>query len=170
MVSHARNTLNTGVADLIYSVYEMKAMPSGGTLSTVIGLFEKYSLKQVADSTKPFAQSPVGPPPNVDSVPGPSLMTRILGVRTVPDLGVLTTSLQGSVDAAEVYRSWGLIDQGQLYGPKFRFLPYATVRNLFTGVLVHLSIAFGFLTLLLPPVRALLKKMVFQPGEGPAKE
>lgn len=170
MVTYARNTLNVGTADLIYSKHELKGAPSGGTLSTILSLFEKYTLGQVFASTKPFALSPIGPPANLNSVPGPSLATRLLGVRTVRDLGVLTTNIQGPTDASQVYRTWGLLDQGKLYGARFRFLPYTRVRNVFAGVLVHFAISFGFLSLLLPPVRMLLKRLVYQPGDGPSRE
>ncbi|KAG9831427.1 hypothetical protein KCU77_g13162, partial [Aureobasidium melanogenum] len=92
------------------------------------------------------------------------------GVRQVRDLGTLSTSIQGATDATIVHRSWGLFENGNFYGPKFRFSPYMHVRNMFTGILVHFAIAFGMIALILSPVRSLLKRFVFQPGEGPSRE
>lgn len=86
------------------------------------------------------------------------------------DLGVLTTSIQGAADATIVNRSWGLLGSGEYYGPRFQFSPYMRARNILTGALIHFALALGTLSLLLPPVRWALKKMVFQPGEGVSKE
>ena len=169
MVTHARRTLSAGVAELIYSVYDMKAKPSGGTLATAIGLFEHYPIKYIGESGKPWALSAIANPPQA-SAPGAPLVQKLFGVRTVRDLGTLTTSLQGGADATIVHRTWSLIDSGKFYGQNFVFKPYVHVRNIFTGVIVHLAIIFGVLFLLLSPVRWLLKQLVFQPGTGPSRE
>ena len=170
MVTHIRETLSAGTAELYYSLYEMKGVPSGGTASTLIGLFQRYSIAEVTKSMKAWSMSPVPAPPKTQADSQRGLMEKVLGVRTVQDLGVLTTSLQGAVDATQVYRSWGLIGKGEYYGPKFRFRPYMNARNVFTGVLIHLAITFGFMALLLSPIRTLLRRLVYQPGEGPARE
>ena len=170
VATYARRTLNAGLVEHNHTIYEMKGAPSGGTLASALNLFESYPLDKVMASTKPWAQSPIGAPSSSLTDPSTAPIERFLGVRTVKDLGVLTTSLQGPIDAAQVYRSWGLMDGGKYYGEKFRFRPYASVRNMFTGVLVHLAIAFSSILLLLPPFRALMKRFVTQPGLGPSKE
>lgn len=167
MVGHARRTLSAGISELVYSVYNMKGAPSGGTLATLIGIFSFYPIGKITETGKPWALSVI-PPPSHASAP---LVQRLLGVRTVRDLGILTTSPQGGADATIVHRSWSLIDEGKFYGPNFKFSPYMHVRNVFTGIMVHLAFAFGILCLaLLPPVRWLLTKFVFQPGQGPSRE
>lgn len=169
IVNHARRTLSAGTGEVFYSLYDLKGMPSGGTLASLLGLFEKYNLKQVGEAMKPWSLCPVAPPqPN--PLEGPSLQERLTGVRVVRDLGTLTTSLQGAVDATIVGRSWGLFEGGQYYGRKFRFRPYMHARNIFTGALIHLAITIGMASLLLAPVRWLLKKLVFEPGQGPSRE
>jgi hypothetical protein len=35
---------------------------------------------------------------------------------------------------------------------------------------MHVALALGAFVLILPPVRWLLKKLVYQPGDGPTKE
>lgn len=141
--------------------------PSGGTLLTALGILDHYSLKEVAKSTLPWAMSPVPGPKSVQSAP---LMSRLLGVRSVPDLGTLTTSISAGPNEAIVYRSWGLFDRGNFYGRNFKYSEYMRVRNAFIGVALHFAIAFGLVALVIPPVRWLLKKLVTAPGQGPSRE
>lgn len=170
LATHIRRTLNASTKDVVFSLYNMKAAPSGGTLGTVMTLFDVYSLQQIGEASKPWVHSPIGPPASVNADPSPSLMERILGVRVVRDLGTLTTNIQGAVDRTQVHRTWGLLDGGKYYGDKFRFQPYMNARNLLTGALIHLTIIIGALALVLSPVRTLLKRFIYQPGEGPSKE
>ena len=97
------------------------------------------------------------------------LLTRYLGIRSVPGLGNLTTSVAGSTDRAIVHRSWGLINDGRTYGSNFQFYEYMAVRNKLIGVAVHLAIAVGMAAIALSPVRWLLRKIVYAPGQGPSK-
>lgn len=168
IVNHARRTLSAGISELVYSVYDMKGAPSGGTLATAIGLFDAYSLHQITQSSSPFALSAIPTPPQ--STHRKPLFESLFGVRTVPDLGTLTTSLQGSADATIVHRSWSLLSSGAFYGQNFRFSPYMHVRNFFTGILIHFSLIIAVLALLLPPVRWAMKSLVFAPGQGPSRE
>jgi len=168
VVTHARRTLSSGVAELIFSVYDMRGKPSGGTLATVMGIFDAYPLKQIAEASKPWSLSAIPSPPQASV--GTPLVQRLLGVRTVRDLGTLTTSLQGGADATIVHRSWSLMDGGKFYGSRFRFSPYMHVRNAFTGIMVHFALVMGAIFLILPPMRWLMKSLVFQPGQGPSKE
>ncbi|KAH0335256.1 hypothetical protein KCU81_g9117, partial [Aureobasidium melanogenum] len=168
MVQHARRTLSAGISELVFSVADLKGQPSGGTLATVMMLFDKYSISETTEAMKPWSLCPTTPPRS--SLEGPTLFQRLFGVRQVRDLGTLSTSIQGATDTTIVHRSWGLFENGNLYGPKFRFSPYMHVRNMFTGILVHFAIAFGMIALVLSPIRSLLKRFVFQPGEGPSRE
>lgn len=168
MVTYARQTLSAGIAELVFSVYDMKGSPSGGTLGTVISLFDVYSLSKVTESMKPYSLSAI-PAPKKLPCEAP-LLEKAFGVRTARDMGTLTSSLQGNADATIVHRTWSLLDGGDFYGPRFRFKPYMNVRNIFTGVMVHFALAIGALLLLLPPVRWMMKSQVFQPGDGPSRE
>ncbi|KAF2144061.1 uncharacterized protein K452DRAFT_306694 [Aplosporella prunicola CBS 121167] len=168
IATHIRRTLNAGTSEVL-NVAKLKSKPSGGTLHTILSLFDHYSLSQVATSLKPFALSPVQPPASSTS-PTPGLVTKILGIRQDKDLGILTDWVQAGVDTAIVQRSWGLLDGGKLYGPNFRFSEWMAASSALMGVLVHFGMAFSMLMIALPPVRFLLKKLVFQPGEGPEIE
>ena len=142
-------------------------MPSGGTLATIINLFNHYSLKELRNASAPWALSPVPGPKSTKSSP---FITKLLGVRSDPDLGILTTFIAAPGNTAIVQRSWGLQDRGRYYGPKFHYSESIRVRNTLIGIGVHVALAFAGLALLFPPIRWLAKKLVYQPGQGASME
>jgi short subunit dehydrogenase-like uncharacterized protein len=84
----------------------------------------------------------------------------------------MTTSIAGMTDAAIVERTWGIFQSGSVpdakpYGPNFSFKQHMKPRNWFTGILLHYGIVLLFLIMATPPLKALVKKLVFAPGEGP---
>lgn len=99
-----------------------------------------------------------------------SSVTKIFGLRFVPQLGTLTTSPFGTPNTAIVQRSWGLLDGGDLYGSNFNYEEYMRVSSGVIGVGVHFAITLFPLALSIAPVRWLLKKLVYAPGEGPERE
>nr|OQO31878.1 hypothetical protein B0A51_00884 [Rachicladosporium sp. CCFEE 5018] len=167
LVNHIRETLHTGTGEIVYSMHDMKGSASGGTLSTILTLFDRYGLGELAKSSARWSISAVKPPKQDYSK---SLTEKLTGLRTVNDLGgTLTDSLQ-SVDIPIVHRSWSLYDGGRLYGDKFHFTPYMRASGALQGLAVHFAMGFGLLALLLPPVRWLLQRYVTQPGSGATKE
>jgi len=156
--------------EVVFAIHTFRGAASGGTLATALGLFGKYSLGQVAHSMNPSSICPISLP---NKLSPPSLMTSISGIRIVPDLGTLTTSIQGGPDIPIVYRSWGLLSSvgaEEFYGPNFQFSPYVSVRNAFVGVLVHVAVTLLPILLAFPPLRWALAKVVLQPGQGPSRE
>ena len=128
---------------------------------------DTYSFKQLEAAHAPYSISPIPGP----KTPNPnSLLTKIFGVRAVPDLGILTTSLGKVSDTPIVERSWGLLGGASFYGPNFHFSEFLKTRNYLTAVMTHFSILFGSLLIAIPLVRTLARKYVSQPGEGPSKE
>lgn len=117
---------------------------------------------------RPYALSPIPQPKN--KVAGEGLMTKLLGYRHVPDLGILTSSPQSGSDVGIVYRSWALFDGGEWYGSKFNFAEWLRVPSALMGAIVHYVLSFGMVALYFAPFRWLLKKFVYQPGQGPTKE
>ncbi|MCJ1282282.1 hypothetical protein MMC26_001605 [Xylographa opegraphella] len=166
VVSLIRDKLKVGVKDVTATNSVLTSLPSGGTLATVFGIFDHYGIAQLIESSKPYALSPV--PGHKDKLA--SLLTRLSGVRYVPDLGTLTTGLASGANISIVQRSWGLLERGDYYGQNFQYEEYASTRNSFTGFVTHLMITFGMAALAIPPVRWLAKMFVHQPGEGPTKE
>ena len=159
------DTLNTSSPSYTLTV-DPRGSFSGGTLATILCILDYYSIGEILQATKPWAMSPINKGKVNDTVP---LLTRYLGIRSVPGLGTLTTSVSGSTDRAIVHRSWGLMNEGETYGPKFQFYEYMAVRNKLVGVAVYVSIAIGMAALALSPVRWLLRKLVYAPGQGPSK-
>lgn len=149
--------------------------PSGGTLASLLSFFDTFSLKEIAEAFRPYALSPV-PNPNAASRK-PSLKTRLTGLRTVPNLGRLTTFLAADTDRAIIGRTWGLLSQAggakgsEAYGPNFDFSEHMRTRNWLSGVLVHWGIALsGLLLAVLPPLRSAVRRFVYKQGDGPDKE
>lgn len=167
LVNHIRQTLSVGTAELIDIIYELDSAPSGGTLDTVLSLFESYSLTQFAKAMSPFSLCTATPPQHDRRKPIAEMLT---GIRTDPDLGILTDSIQGPTDAPIVYRTWSLIDGGKFYGPKFQLSAYMKTKSKIWGFVIHLALTFGVVALIFPPFRWLLKKFVYQPGQGTPRE
>lgn len=115
---------------------------------------------------KPWALSPIpGPTPEKPV----SLYSKIFGIRVVPDLGILSSSLPAKSNEAIVQRSWGLFDSGKFYGSKFSFHEYQRAGSKLSGFASHLALTFGLFLVTLSPFRWLIKKFVYAPGQGPSK-
>lgn len=167
LVRHIRDTLGVGTEEVVLTTWDLKGTPSGGTLATLLGMFETYSPAQFAKAQDPWCLCPVQPP---EQVGGRSLVETLTGVRTVADLGVLTDFLQGPSDNPIVNRSWGLYKGGEYYGKNFRVSAYMKSRNALTAFAVHLGLLAFFTSMMLPPMRWLLRRFIYEPGQGPTKE
>ncbi|KAK3902065.1 Saccharopine dehydrogenase-like oxidoreductase [Staphylotrichum tortipilum] len=168
-----RATYSLPTADVTVSVHTLKSAPSGGTLATVFTILDNFSLAELHASHVPYALSPVPRP--AAAPPKPSLWTRLTGLVNIPGLGLLTTSLAGSTDAAQVQRTWGLLSsvpsrKEQGYGPNFSFREYMRPRNWLTGVAIHFGLMVLGLVMATPWLRRVVAKRVYQPGEGPEAE
>ncbi|OAQ70339.1 saccharopine dehydrogenase [Pochonia chlamydosporia 170] len=174
MAQHLRKALDAPTKDAIVTIHKLNSKPSGGTLATVLVHFEHFPLKEVIAATKPFAMSPI--PHTSGAKPPTSLLQSILGVTSLPNLGVVTTSLAGKTDLAVVTRTWGLLHEipsrkKEFYGPRFTWTEYFKARNWFHGMTVHFALAIGSLLLVfVPPFRGLVRRFVYQPGEGVSRE
>lgn len=162
-----RRELSIGTREVVASMHQFHGTPSGGTAATALGILDHYSIRDVAKSAGTWASSPV---PRTGEEDGPSLLSKIFGVRTIPGLGTMTSSISAGPNVATVQRSWGLLEGGKLYGPKFTFHEYMGVRNIAIGVVAHFALLLSSLAVTLPPVRWLAKKFFYAPGSGPTKE
>ncbi|MCJ1368915.1 hypothetical protein MMC20_000122 [Loxospora ochrophaea] len=82
----------------------------------------------------------------------------------------MTTSIAGDLDAQIVQRSQGLFDSGRYYGERFEFSEFGSTPNSFIGIVTHFALSIGMTALALAPVRWLLKKLIYTPGQGPSRE
>ncbi|KAH1492048.1 hypothetical protein LV164_001914 [Aspergillus fumigatus] len=166
VVKRVREDLSSDTKEVIGAIEEMKSSgPSGGTLNTVLTIFDSLSFSDILKSTDPFALAASAPPKNVPSEP---LVDKILGVRSVRDLGTLTTSPSAMADITIVHRSSTLMPE--FYGPLFHFRQFVKVRNALVGIIFYYAFIIGLCLLTLPPVRALVRQFVYAAGQGPRKE
>ena len=119
---------------------------------------------------EPFALSPI-PNDNLSSnSPSTSSSSPLLHV---PGLGLLTTSLTGPMNAALVFRSWGLSKlrtNSEFYGPNFTYRELEKARNIVTGSVAHYGLLTAMSLVRFPLVRSALRKFVYKPGDGPDLE
>ncbi|KEF58614.1 uncharacterized protein A1O9_06540 [Exophiala aquamarina CBS 119918] len=148
------------------------SLQSGSTVTTLMNLFDQYPLKAIGQAIRPYALSPV---PNDHQAPQGTFLSAITGQRTMSELGRLSTSATGPANAAIMFRTWGLTKQEpslkeEFYGPNFTYREFMNACGFLKGVLMHYSLLIGAVFVLLPPFRALIKRAVFKPGDGPDRE
>ncbi|KAK1633642.1 saccharopine dehydrogenase [Colletotrichum phormii] len=174
LAKQVREKLSAKTGAVTVSIHKLDSAPSGGTLATVLNLFESFTIQQVREQHKPYALSPV---PNNNKVQSQtSLLTKLVGLRNVPSLGLMTTSIAGMTDTPIIQRTWGLLAsvpsrEKQFYGPNFSFHEYMRARGYLQGMAIHWGLAFfGLLLATAAPFRKLVKRFVYEPGQGPDKE
>ncbi|EGU83800.1 hypothetical protein FOXB_05670 [Fusarium oxysporum f. sp. conglutinans Fo5176] len=134
LAAHIRNTYSSGTLQ-VTSSSELKVQPSAGSMDAVLSEFDIYGSSQMAKCREPFALSPVQHRPLVRP-PHLSSWTRLIGVGNDEYLGALTDFEQSAIDKPLVERSWGLLDDGGLYGPNFQYdelKPAPSIWSAFTG-------------------------------------
>lgn len=158
----------------MYADCDYSSTPSGGTLATALGLWDIFTLKEVKEANSPYAQSPI--PHKEPTRPRDSILEKIFGVRTIPNLGLMTTSAMASTNIPVIERTWGLLSEtpsrkDEFYGPNFTWSEYMKARNWLHGIFIHwLLLIGGMLVVSIPALRAFLKNRVLQPGEGAKHE
>ncbi|RKL36826.1 hypothetical protein BFJ72_g8027 [Fusarium proliferatum] len=174
MAKAIRTDLGSQTRDVVVSLHKINSAPSGGTLATALSIWDVFSLQEIKEASSPYAQSPVK---HKDPTrPKSSILQMIFGVRTVPNLGLQTTSVTNSTDVAVVERTWGLLSstpsrKDEFYGPNFVWVEHMKARNWLHGIFIHwLLIVGGVLLVSVAPLRNFLKKRVYQPGEGAKRE
>ncbi|CAI7569200.1 unnamed protein product [Penicillium bialowiezense] len=166
LVKRVREDLSSPTRQIDSTIKEMKSSgPSGGTLNTVLTMFDWLPVSELSRSMTPFALSASAPP---KKIPSDTILEKVLGVRAIRDLGTVTTSPSAIADITIVHRSSSLMSE--FYGQQFTFRQFLSVRNVLIGVAVHIGFAVGLALLLLSPVRWLLRKFIFAPGAGPRLE
>ncbi|KAF3384993.1 putative trans-acting enoyl reductase [Penicillium rolfsii] len=166
LVKHVREELASQTREIDCSIKELKSSgPSGGTLNTILSIFDWAPSSELMKSMAPFALAASAPP---EDIPRDSIINKLFGARWIRDLGTVTTSPSGLADITIVHRSSTLMPE--LYGKRFFFRQFLHVRNSLYGVAVHVGFLIGISLLMIPPVRALVRKFIFAPGQGPTME
>ncbi|KAE8154738.1 Saccharopine dehydrogenase-domain-containing protein [Aspergillus avenaceus] len=166
LVKRVREDLSCDTKEITCAINELKSSgASGGTLATVLTMLDTLSVKDLLKATSPFSLA-ASPPPK--SIPRESIAEKLLGVRSVRDIGTLATSPTAIADITVVHRSSTLMPE--FYGPRFYFRQFIRVRNVLIGVALHFAFVVGLFSLLLSPVRWLARQYVYAPGSGPRME
>ncbi|ELR08932.1 hypothetical protein VC83_05834 [Pseudogymnoascus destructans] len=167
IVKRIHQELSTTTREVIFSVENIKSTFSGGTLHSILEVVDHFSIADLRRIKKPFIHSPI-PGPTAPTTQ--SAWTNILGVREHPDLGILTTYFGASSDVPIVERSWGLIGNGKVYGPNFRFSEYARARSIFFALFIHFALTVGTILLKFPFATWVMRKVVPPRGYGASEE
>ncbi|PWY79750.1 saccharopine dehydrogenase [Aspergillus heteromorphus CBS 117.55] len=166
LVKRVREDLSSHTREVICAINEMTSSgASGGTLSTILSTFDTLTVSDLLKSASPFTLAASAPPSDIPAEP---LLAKLSGVRSVRDMGTLTTSPSGLADITIVHRSSTLMPE--FYGPRFYFRQFLRARNTLTGILFHYVFLLAVFLLILPPVRALARRYVYAPGSGPRIE
>jgi len=141
------------------SVMEIKGGISGGSISSVLDLFETFATNELLAAYKAFAFSPIGRPPN--RVPQPSVVfDERLG-------GWLGPWLMSGTNAAVVCRTYGLL--GGRWGDKFCYREYLTWGSWLYSRVAQIGLGSMSALLMFSPVRWFVRKFVPDSG-GPDEE
>ncbi|KAL9112620.1 MAG: hypothetical protein Q9227_003191 [Pyrenula ochraceoflavens] len=166
VVTKIREIYSTPTYSMICAARLKSSGPSGGTLDTVLSIWDKYPLKYLTESRTPYILSPK--PPSFTPPSPRSFLARLFGPFKVSQLGLLTTAITARPNQAIVHRSAGLMHD--LYGPRFSYSEYMRVSGRLSGIAIHWALLLFAASLVFRPVRWLMRKFVYSPGSGPTRE
>ncbi|CAL1711639.1 unnamed protein product [Somion occarium] len=158
--------------DTSMSAYRMHGGISGGSISTMITNIEEVPRWKRRVAMSDFVLS------NVTGVPQPKpRLSYTLPFSNPPVYGGIVP--MGPANRSIIQRTWGLHQYeasqkpGQkvlTYGPQFKYDEFMITKSKTTGALMSIGLVFGMLSLMITPIRWLVKKFAPQPGEGPSPE
>ncbi|KAL4964989.1 uncharacterized protein BDV14DRAFT_208862 [Aspergillus stella-maris] len=134
---------------------DIKAM-SPGSLTTVLDSLETWGPSWYLSGDSRVLSS--SNEPDVSRKPKASLASRVLGYRSVSDLGVLTTSFIGPGNASVVHRS--ATQNPELYGSSFHYEEYIPATGVVSAIFIHFFTKIGIILLSVPLIRGLLRVLV----------
>jgi len=157
LVKAVRDELAVGVMDVKFSVHKLQGSLSGGTFETSLCLFELATLQELSEAAKFDALSPIQGPEQPFRYP----------ICKDEDLGILTSWINCTGDRSVVFRSWGLIDDGEFYGENFTWKEYRRVSNYASAFFLFILMNIAIIVPLFSPLRWLARK-ILHPGKGEA--
>ncbi|EEP80038.1 predicted protein [Uncinocarpus reesii 1704] len=165
MATKMKREFGVKVKDVVLSIYDLKgAGISGGTAASILAAFSNLSFAELRSMSDPYRISVSRP----SAIPSTPLYRKLVGVHNVRDIGTVTTAVPAACDTAIVHRSSSLMPN--LYDRNFHFQEFAKVRNVFIGFAVHMGLGLIAISLMLPPIRWLARKLLPEPGQGPKKQ
>ncbi|KAF4948719.1 hypothetical protein FSARC_13655 [Fusarium sarcochroum] len=155
LASHIRKSLNAGICQVL-SGSELAVQSTAGSLDAVLSEFDIYGRSKMAEYRIPFALSPIAHGP-LTKPSHRSSWTSFLSIGYDQQLGALTDFEQSAIDVPLVERSWGLLENGQFYGPNFQYEELKPVSSSWAALTGHLQYSLLMFALSLAPVRWLLR-------------
>ncbi|BGP36697.1 hypothetical protein JCM10449v2_000598 [Rhodotorula kratochvilovae] len=157
-------------AGQVRSAFRAKGGLSGGTIASLMGVIENEDKEGRKLAMGPYALSPVT---GVRSATPAIIDSATYKGRKTHGMFWLMAPLNEQV----VNRSWGILEaaddpasRAQAYGPKFNYAEFLTMPGPISALIGSLVFFAGFASLLIPPFRWLVKKLVAKAGEGPSEE
>jgi hypothetical protein len=89
-----------------------------------MNLFDCLTLQELTEASAHDALSPVKPGPE---------QPWAWPIKFHKDLGILTSWLNFMTDRSQIFRTWGLIEGGDYYGPNFVWNEYQRVNNIISA-------------------------------------
>ncbi|KAH7139706.1 Saccharopine dehydrogenase-domain-containing protein [Dactylonectria estremocensis] len=170
VVDHIRTKYSSHTAKVDCSLHEIRGSVSGGTVRSVINAFDLYSLSDLFKKMAPFSLSPRHPAQRHPRQKF-SFSANIFGLRYVSGLGWMGVNPQGLIDRCYVNRSWGLIADSEpgTYGGNFDFHAWVRMPGPVRAIFWHFSLVIAMMMLCVPPIRWLVTRFCFKPGDGPTE-
>ncbi|TMW58402.1 hypothetical protein Poli38472_009961 [Pythium oligandrum] len=169
LVDNVKKNKKSGTSEVSVCFTGLKGTASGGTFASVIAMIETSTASELARMRNPFflTDKKTQEQKKAAGLAGPN--TSSMGIKYEKDLGRWSSFfVGGNVNAAMVHRSNYL--QKNSYGDKFVYRERMAIGGYFAQLLTTISIALGGFFLYFSLTRALAKRILPKPGQGPSEE
>lgn len=162
------------VKEVRFLADKIKGGASGGTMASVFNIFETLPFSELRKLLNPFYLNPRNPTSGEIDLPHTNAaLTRQSSDNLVMGYDSVTKSwtvpyLMQAIDTRLVNRSNALTDYR--YGRTFVFSERMIVPNALAALVVSVAMSFFQILVAIPFTRALVKKIVPAPGQGPDLE
>ncbi|KAK0459235.1 Saccharopine dehydrogenase-domain-containing protein [Desarmillaria tabescens] len=170
-----------GPIDNSTTAWHFDGTASGGSLATIFTMIEDVPTAKLRWAMSNHALSPVVGVPQKK----PFKFVRKLHIPFSNEILVGGQWFMANVDRAIVQRTWGLLEYDAMearlegdserleaaekarYGPLFTYDELAIRPNVLVAVFAPLRLLLGMMSLMISPIRFVVKKLLRKPGEGP---
>jgi len=161
VVRHMSSKLNRKCGPLKYIIGPMKGGASGGTLASMVELFN-LPREELKKSRDPYFLNPT-------NMRGETRQPDMKFIEYDEDVGKwVIPFFMGPVNTRIVRRSNALL--GNSYGPTFVYKEVASFNSMIQAFFVWLGMAAFVVLMAIPFTRGLLQKVLPKPGEGPTEQ
>ncbi|KAI9738272.1 MAG: hypothetical protein M1834_008770 [Cirrosporium novae-zelandiae] len=164
VASSMRKSHLSGTSEAICSAGTKLQGMSRGSFETVLTVMTHYGVFWFLSGNS-WRLSPTQRPAHITST---TFLSRLLGYRRVPELGILTTFFNGLQNESVVHRSKGLMPD--IYGPQFYYHEYQPVDSMFVAIGTNFVLKLGIFLLMFPPIHWLVKILFSSSLHAPGRE